>query len=237
MLHAEVLARLKHPRPILINGKHFEARSTPVHFMMTSNHKAPSIELCRLVPMDRRPPSPPEEPPARDPALGMGRGPGDDVTPSEPNEDRPHVMISLALEDDQKLDLKAWEQWLSAFPALAKYVKVQGVFKSHSTLLLLSMPVHIWDLLPDDQACSFVAFIRSNNLIKEEAATSDPGMAVAQTMQQEQEINEEIIRKEAEAKKMKSPHSGTIGRKVAKLLANKHDVGTSSVRRKSPKSR
>ena len=28
------------------------------------------------------------------------------------------------------------------------------------------MPVMVWDLLPEDQACSFVAFIRSNNLIK-----------------------------------------------------------------------
>lgn len=167
MLHAEVLARLKHPRPITINGKHFEARSTPVHFMMTSNHKAPSIELTKLVPADARPPSPPQEPweGEEDVAEGAGRGPGTEPV-SGPNEDEPHVMISLALEDNQELDLNAWEQWLAAFPALAKHVKVQGVFKSHSTLLLLSMPVMIWDLLPEDHACSFVAFIRSNNLIK-----------------------------------------------------------------------
>lgn len=164
MLHAEVLARLKHPRPILINGKRFEARATPVHFMMTSDHRAPSIEMSRLVAPDRLPPSP-----ARDPSpsgLPMGRGPVDSECFTDPNEDKPHVMISLALEDDQRLDLNAWEQWLSSFPALAKYVKVQGVFKSHSTLLLLSMPVTLWDLLPEDQACSFIAFIRSNNLIK-----------------------------------------------------------------------
>ena len=166
MLHAEVLARLKHPRPIAINGKLFEARSTPVHFMMTSNHKAPSIEWGRILPADRMPPSPPQE--AQDPHTDppTGRGP-DTVAVSEPNEDEPHVMISLALEDNQQLDLNAWEQWLASFPALAKYVKVQGVFKSHSTLLLLSMPVMVWDLLPEDHACSFVAFIRSNNLIKE----------------------------------------------------------------------
>ncbi|KAK4198144.1 pah7 homeobox protein encoded by the pah7 protein [Triangularia verruculosa] len=171
MLHAEILARLKHPRPILINGKHFEARSTPVHFMMTSNHKAPSIEICRLVP--------PKAAKARrglgSSSVPVGRNwhqpfPAsmDDMIPmaSEPNEDEPHVMISLALEDDQKLDLNAWEEWLAGFPALAKFVKVQGVFKSHSTLLLLSLPVMVWDFLPDDPACSFVAFIRSNNLLR-----------------------------------------------------------------------
>ncbi|KAF5515245.1 hypothetical protein CGCS363_v001410 [Colletotrichum siamense] len=168
MLHAEVLARLKHPRPITINGKLFEARSTPVHFMMTTNHKAPSIEMSRIVPPDARPPSPPQDTTANGSdnpdQLTGGRGPGAPVS-EDPNEDTPHVMISLALEDNQQLDLNAWEQWLSNFPAMAKYVKVQGVFKSHSTLLLLSMPVMVWDLLPEDHATSFIAFIRSNNMM------------------------------------------------------------------------
>jgi hypothetical protein len=169
MLHAEVLARLKHPRPITINGKYFEARSTPVHFMMTSNHKAPSIEMSRMSRGDNLPS--PELTPM--PAMAHETGRAADSAPvsrndymfTEPNEDTPHVMISLALEDDQRLDINAWEQWLGAFPAMAKYVKVQGVFKSHSTMLLVSMPVSIWDLLPEDHATSFVAFIRSNNLM------------------------------------------------------------------------
>ncbi|KAK0622852.1 hypothetical protein B0T14DRAFT_535871 [Immersiella caudata] len=192
MLHAEVLARLKHPRPILINGKHFEARSTPVHFMMTSNHRAPSIELGRVVPESRLPPSPPKEMPHRQ----LPASPRLPLTPDEaiaqdmlvprsvePNEDQPHVMISLALEEDQRLDISAWEEWLGSFPALAKYVKVQGVFKSHSTLLLLSLPVMVWDLLPDDPACSFIAFIRSNNLIKGPERVSDSMATAAATVQ------------------------------------------------------
>ncbi|CAM1502899.1 Fc.00g076750.m01.CDS01 [Cosmosporella sp. VM-42] len=174
MLHAEVLARLKHPRPITINGKHFEARSTPVHFMMTSNHKAPSIEMCRTISEDHLPPSPQEPLSPTHAAMGnteTGRAPDTNTVArndhmfTEPNEDTPHVMISLALEDDQRLDINAWEQWINAFPAMAKYVKVQGVFKSHSTLLLVSMPVTVWDMLPEDHATSFIAFIRSNNLM------------------------------------------------------------------------
>ncbi|KAI8959763.1 hypothetical protein F5Y11DRAFT_358957 [Daldinia sp. FL1419] len=165
MLHAEVLARLKHPRPEMLNGKHFEARATPVHFMMTANHKAPSIEIARILSPDARPPSPPQDSGFESTSPnGRSAGP-QDIIGSEPNEDVPHVMISLALEEDQRLNINDWEQWLSNIPALAKYVKVQGVFKSHSTLLLLSMPVMIWDLLPDNHACSFVAFIRSNNLV------------------------------------------------------------------------
>lgn len=206
MLHAEVLARLKHPRPIMINGKYFEARSTPVHFMMTSDHKAPSIEFTRVRPCESPPPPQSLQPPSSSQTRRAATPVFDPVfmdsssdeavvgTPestsavmasgvSEPNENTPHVMISLALEEDQRLDLNAWEGWLASFPALAKYVKVQGVFKSHSNLLLLSMPVMIWDLLPEDQATSFVAFIRSNNLAMEKPQQRPVKAEVAPTTQ------------------------------------------------------
>ncbi|KAI1816754.1 hypothetical protein GGS20DRAFT_536084 [Poronia punctata] len=173
MLHAEVLARLKHPRPERRNGAPFETRTTPVHFMMTANHKAPSIEIRRLSgDVLALPPSEPIS------GFGSARSSiiesrdshndfvGSEPTePTEPTESVPHVMISLALEEEQNLDINDWEQWLSSIPALARYVKVQGVFKSHSTLLLLSLPVMVWDMLPDHRACNFVAFIRSNNLV------------------------------------------------------------------------
>lgn len=172
MLHAEILARLKHPRPVMLNGRNFETRSTPVHFMMTSNHRAPSIEIARSASDDRIASSLP--PPADEefPQAATGRsGITQEMVNSEPNEDTPHVMISLALEDNQNLDINEWENWLGAFPAIAKYVKVQGVFKSHSTLLLLSVPVMVWNLLPDNMACNFVAFIRSNNLAAQNKGT------------------------------------------------------------------
>lgn len=104
--------------------------------------------------------------------------------PNEPTEDTPHVMISLALEDDQRLDINAWEQWLNAFPAMAKYVKIQGVFKSHSTLVLVSMPVMVWDLLPEDPATSFIAFIRSNNIATQKPQPSPIVTPVPASQQQ-----------------------------------------------------
>ncbi|KAI0408645.1 hypothetical protein F4802DRAFT_357852 [Xylaria palmicola] len=163
MLHAELLARLKHPRPERYNGNRFETRTTPVHFMMTANHKAPSIELCSI-PNDMSAPSLPSGSTSARNSFIEGRAHPEDIIGSEPNEDVPHVMISLALEDDQNLNVEDWERWLATIPALAKYVQVQGVFKSHSTLLLLSLPVMVWDMLPDHHACNFIAFIRSNNL-------------------------------------------------------------------------
>jgi hypothetical protein len=79
----------------------------------------------------------------------------------------PHVLISLALEGEQYLEVGAWEKWLKESPNFAKYVRVEGKFKSNSTLLLLSIPVIIWDLLPDNLACSFVAHVKSINHIRD----------------------------------------------------------------------
>ena len=153
--------------------------------------------MCRVVPAERIPPSPPQDPSPIDIPLSGRGGPEPGSFASEPCEDEPHVMISLALEDDQRLDLNAWELWLSSFPALAKYVKVQGVFKSHSTLLLLSMPVMVWDLLPEDQACSFVAFIRSNNFLSMSGRAE--GLTHRGAQQIEEDMDEEATRPDTES--------------------------------------
>jgi hypothetical protein len=76
----------------------------------------------------------------------------------------PHVLITVALEEDQVLDAASCARWLKQFPLLAKFVSVEGVYRSYSTLLLLSVPVVLWDLLPDHAAAQFVGYVRSRNL-------------------------------------------------------------------------
>jgi len=75
----------------------------------------------------------------------------------------PHVLISLALEGEQLLDVKAWERWLADCPSFAKYAKIEGKYKSRSTLLILSLPVVIWNMLPENLAYSFIGYVESPN--------------------------------------------------------------------------
>ncbi|KAH7417952.1 hypothetical protein BKA64DRAFT_653228 [Cadophora sp. MPI-SDFR-AT-0126] len=79
----------------------------------------------------------------------------------------PHVLISLALEGDQLLDTRPWTRWISEFPALAKYATIEGIYKSHSTLLILSVPVFIWNFIPEHLACSFIGYVESMNYLRE----------------------------------------------------------------------
>jgi hypothetical protein len=76
----------------------------------------------------------------------------------------PHVMITLQLEESQPLDTEQTTRWLARFPLLAKWVKVEAVFPSYSTLIIMSMPLPIWDMLPDHPACSFIAYVTGPNL-------------------------------------------------------------------------
>lgn len=75
----------------------------------------------------------------------------------------PHVLISLALEGEQLLEFDAWKRWMQQRPEFAKCAKIEGIYKSHSTLVILSVPVVIWDWLPDDLACSFIGYVGSVN--------------------------------------------------------------------------
>lgn len=91
----------------------------------------------------------------------------DSITKALTNGDTtvPHVLISLALEEEQLLDFDQCRRWLQGFPALAKHATVQGIYRSNSTLVLLSVPVAIWDWLPDDPACAFIGYVHSQNLL------------------------------------------------------------------------
>lgn len=64
-----------------------------------------------------------------------------------------HVLVSIALEEDQEtLNALSCRRWLLDFPALIKYATVEGVYRGFSTLITLSLPVMVWDLLPDHPA-------------------------------------------------------------------------------------
>lgn len=164
MLHSEILSRLKHERPEMIGSQRRECRRTPIYIVSSSDLGACSIELSRLrSPSGQNHTASSASPTSFGLAPPSGNGAGDGIT-SPSKLTVPHVLISIALEEDQTLDSNACSQWLSRFPALATHATVQGVYQSHSTLVLLAVPVAIWDLLPQNPACSFIAYVRSTNL-------------------------------------------------------------------------
>jgi hypothetical protein len=72
----------------------------------------------------------------------------------------PHVLIRIGLEQQQPpMDVKECLRWLESVPILGKWATIEGIYPSYSTLLIISVPIVIWNMLPDNPACSFIGYV------------------------------------------------------------------------------
>lgn len=182
-LHCEVLSRIKYWKPRYgRTADHREHRKAPVYIALANQGKPRSIELT---PFARRNITSPEQPfatcqsslsPSSEEDTEMA-GYLNSVSPNSSHsslgnpEKRvalkcPRVLISVALEEDQYLKCNAWIDWLKSVPAIAKSAHIEGIYESDSTLLLLTLPIETWDLLPKDLAVKFISFVKSRNMSK-----------------------------------------------------------------------
>jgi hypothetical protein len=146
---------------------------TPIYWINTIDRKASGIEICRRNILPSPSATPPTEAYSEEDSStfvdAMDIDFDDTSLTSTPlssvsstgSYKVPHVLITLQLEENQPLDAKQCARWLDKFPLLAKWVKVEAVFPSYSTLMILSIPMPIWDMLPDHPACSFIGYVTS----------------------------------------------------------------------------
>ena len=182
MLHMRVLASMKHWKPRSSRTSNDERRKTPIHSLLTNQGHSRSIQLMplqlKLPFLTELPGSPAETPSSQSPGSDSGSPGVDDGMDldssqsstshvrSDPTFRAPKVLISLSLEEDQWLSSNAWAEWLAYIPAKVETACVEGVYRSYSTLVLLSLPVATWDMLPNDPAVNFIGFVRSENLLQ-----------------------------------------------------------------------
>ena len=77
------------------------------------------------------------------------------------------VLLVVSIAQDAVHDICQWKNWLTSqtpWDVTKVNVRVESVYESHSTMLLVSLPIFAWDSLPSNAAYRFVGFIRSNNL-------------------------------------------------------------------------
>ncbi|PMD44863.1 hypothetical protein L207DRAFT_240865 [Hyaloscypha variabilis F] len=117
--------------------------------------------------------------------------------PADEEIEYPQVLLAIRL-DKHELDLEAWKECLlRQLPAEAKEIKIEGIFSSFSTLLLLRLPVAVWDLLPANLAYSFIAFVTSENkavsvIATDSSASSSVGAETQTTREVEPEQTNDL---------------------------------------------
>ncbi|KAL8661088.1 MAG: hypothetical protein Q9202_005902 [Teloschistes flavicans] len=180
-LHNKVLARLKKSwNPRYAAGDQQERRRTPIYIHFADGEEQRCIQLG-FPPRSKSLPTSNllSAPSTQSSAPSTSQSDLDDVDMSGIEDisqssvsssglsfTEPQVLISVALEGEQMLHTGDWLEWLKSFPAIARSVHIEGVYKSDSTLLHLSLPVAIWDAIPRDPAIAFLAFISTNNLAR-----------------------------------------------------------------------
>lgn len=78
------------------------------------------------------------------------------------------VLLAVSVVREADCDLEQWVAWLTSqapWDVTQVEVQVEGIYKSHSTLVLVSVPIFAWDRLPDRTAYRFIGFIKSGNLL------------------------------------------------------------------------
>lgn len=181
LLHNKVLSRVKYWRPRFSpSARHRELRRTPIYIVISDETRPRSIEIEA----QQKPSITPVSSPSLDSTLSSSSSLSEDViqttatnsgsSNSSANDvwpDKefkcPKVLISVALEEEQWLSAQQWADWMRSIPGLVKYANVEGVYKSDSTLMLLTIPVAIWDLVPPNPAINFIGFTRSQDLMKQ----------------------------------------------------------------------
>ncbi|WDK20757.1 hypothetical protein CGRA01v4_12045 [Colletotrichum graminicola] len=59
-----------------------------------------------------------------------------------------------------------FNSWLHNTPPLAAKIEVEGMFLGPPTMLLISMPHSIWNVVQHDKVCCFLGYITSHNMIQ-----------------------------------------------------------------------
>ena len=87
------------------------------------------------------------------------------------------VLLSVSVSEDIGHNIAQWVHWLTTgapWGVTKIDVKLQAIYESHSTLVLVSIPIVAWTQLPERAAYRFIGFVQSANLYDQ--STYNPPM-------------------------------------------------------------
>lgn len=165
--------------------------STPVYALL-SEHGGHSIELAPR-PRPAGFPDPPDPLDSEIPVDTMGTS-----SPEASITADTRVLLAVSIADDATCNVVEWKEWLlsqAPWDVTKIEVKVEAVFKSHSTMLITSLPTVAWDLLPDKAAYRFIGFVAyrfigfvtSSNLSQKPLCSNDANQELGLTVSKQQQ--------------------------------------------------
>ena len=77
------------------------------------------------------------------------------------------ALVCTTFLGEPSQNMASFKQWLQNTPAAASKIAVEGMFHGPPTVLLISMPIAVWNVLAADRTCSFLGYVNSHNMTTE----------------------------------------------------------------------
>jgi hypothetical protein len=165
-LHEEIVSQ-KHSRIQQLTGltngagKAAQARERmPICFTLTPG----TLQSITLAPLNMGPGSPMGSPDNLIQAeqQGIVANSTSDLTFEEVR-----ALVCTTFLGEPSQDMASFKQWLLNTPVAASKIAVEGMFHGPPTVLLVSMPIAIWNVIAADRTCCFLGYVNSHNMTTE----------------------------------------------------------------------
>ncbi|KAF4504102.1 hypothetical protein G6O67_008715 [Ophiocordyceps sinensis] len=79
--------------------------------------------------------------------------------------DEARILVCTTFVGDASPSMSFFNQWLQNTPSLGANIAVEGMFLGPPTMLLISMPSSIWNVVQQDKVCCYLGLITSHNML------------------------------------------------------------------------
>jgi len=77
------------------------------------------------------------------------------------------ALVCTTFLGEPSQDMASFKQWLHNTPVAAGKITVEGMFHGPPTVLLISMPIAVWNVIAADRTCCFLGYVNSHNMTTE----------------------------------------------------------------------
>lgn len=158
--------------------------------------------------------------------LPFGSAPVPDLTFEEAR-----VLVCTTFVGEASPDMVFYNQWLQNTPALATKITMEGMFLGPPTMLLVSMPLAVWNVVQHDKVCCFLGYINSHNMIDlyknlVQSTPSSPAPALTHRAVEDGRVLLEASKAAATSPSSKRRHEMIAQRASSYSERTRSDIGT-----------
>lgn len=145
--------------------------------------------------------------------------------------DEARVLVCTTFVGEASPDMVFYNQWLQNTPVLANKITMEGMFLGPPTMLLVSMPLSVWNVVQHDKVCCFLGYINSHNMIDlyknlVKSTPSTPAPAVNHRAVEDGRILLEASKAAATSPSSKRRHEVIAQRASSYSERTRSDIGT-----------